>query len=233
LCLFCANFLFVYYGVQYLTSGIAAVAFSTLVVMNIVLAAIVLAAPIRRSTLTAAAIGMTGIAVVFWPDLAAFDPARGSVRGLALVLAGTLSASIGTMVAARGQGSGLPVVQSSTYGLAYGALFSAAFCMLRGTPFVFDPSWSYVLSLGFLAVFATVVGFGCYLTLLGRIGPDRAGYTSVLFPVVALGISTAFEGFQWTATAMAGVALVLLGNAMILAQGRRKQRPTAIQEAAQ
>jgi drug/metabolite transporter (DMT)-like permease len=229
LSLFCANFLFVYYGIQLLTSGIAAVAFSTLVVMNIVLAAVLLAAPIRRGVLAAAAVGMTGIIVVFWPDLMTLDPARGSIRGLALVLAGTFSASIGTIISARGQGTGLPVIQTSTYGMAYGALFSAAFCLLRGTPFTFDPSLAYVTSLAFLAVFASVVGFWCYLTLLGRIGADRVGYTSVLFPVVALAISTAFEGFQWTATAMVGVGLVLLGNVMILTRGRGKQVPAALQ----
>ena len=88
--------------------------------------------------------------------------------------------------------------------------------LVLGEPFAFELSVSYVGSLLFLTVFASVIGFGCYLTLLGRIGPERAGYTSVLFPVVALTLSTLFEGFEWTALSLTGVALVLLGNVFIL-----------------
>ena len=67
-----------------------------------------------------------------------------------------------------------------------------------------------------MAVAVSVVAFWSYLTLLGRIGADRAGYATVLFPVVALGISTVYEGYLWTAEAALGVGLVLLGNAVVL-----------------
>jgi drug/metabolite transporter (DMT)-like permease len=86
----------------------------------------------------------------------------------------------------------------------------------RIKPFVFDPAPVYVLSLLFLAVFATVLGFWSYLTLVGHIGPDRAAYTTVPFPLIALALSTWFEGFRWTALDFAGVALILLGNVVIL-----------------
>ena len=80
----------------------------------------------------------------------------------------------------------------------------------------FDPSFDYVASLLFLAVFATAIAFGGYLTLLGRLGADRAAYIMVLFPIVALAMSTAFESFHWSATTAGGVALVLLGNLLTL-----------------
>ena len=63
---------------------------------------------------------------------------------------------------------------------------------------------------------ATVIGFGSDLTLLGRIGPDRAAYVSVVFPIVSLGLSTLFEGYHWTGTAFAGVLLILIGNLVVL-----------------
>ncbi len=110
----------------------------------------------------------------------------------------------------------LPVIESNAYGMLYGGLFVTLLTLLRGSPFAFDPAWPYVLSLLYLAVFATVVGFWSYLTLLGRIGADRAAYATVLFPVVALALSTWFEGFQWNLLAALGVALVLLGNVLIL-----------------
>ena len=102
--------------------------------------------------------------------------------------------------------------------MAYGAAFTLAVALVRGVPFAFDPRPAYVLSLLYLAVFASVFGFGCYLTLLGRIGADRAAYASVVFPVVALGLSSLFEGFQWTILALAGVALIVLGNVIVLAR---------------
>jgi drug/metabolite transporter (DMT)-like permease len=95
--------------------------------------------------------------------------------------------------------------------------------LARGVPFTFDPSPLYVGALVYLAVFATILGFGCYLTLLGRIGADRAAYTSVVFPVVALGLSTVFEGFEWTTLALGGVALIVLGNVVVLARSTRRQ----------
>ena len=122
------------------------------------------------------------------------------------------------MASARNQKAGIPVVQGNAFGMAYGALFTFAVALVRGVPFAFDGSPAYLLSLFYLALFATVFGFGCYLTLLGRIGADRAAYASVVFPVVALGLSTVFEDFRWTAPAFAGVALILLGNVVVLAR---------------
>src|SRR5690606_30754486 len=90
-----------------------------------------------------------------------------------------------------------------------------------GAPLVFDPSFPYVVSLLYLALCGSVVAFGAYLTLLGRIGADRAGYVTVLFPLVALAISTLVEGYLWTPAALAGVALVLTGNLLVLLPQRR------------
>ena len=66
------------------------------------------------------------------------------------------------------------------------------------------------------------MAFACYLTLLRRIGAARAGYATVLFPIVALAISTLFEGYAWTALAVRGVALALLGNVVVLTRPAAK-----------
>ena len=72
----------------------------------------------------------------------------------------------------------------------------------------------YILSLAYLAVFGSAVAFGCYLTLVGRIGADRASYATLLFPIIALIISTLFEGYHWTPPALAGVVIILAGNTL-------------------
>jgi drug/metabolite transporter (DMT)-like permease len=225
--LFSTNYVFIYLGSQHLTSGLVAVAFSTVVAMNILLGALLLRAPIRPRVPVGAAVGLVGIAIVFWPEIAAFELSSAGTVGLVLALTGTASASLGMLTSGRAQAAGLPVIQANAYGMGYGALFLTGFCLVRGTSFNFDPSFPYVASLGFLAVFATVIGFWSYLTLLGRIGADRAAYVSVLFPIVALALSTAFEGYHWTLAAAAGIALTVLGNVLILSRGRRNREPAA------
>ena len=215
--LFSTNYFLIYLGSQHLTTGLVAVAFSTVVVMNIIGNSLLFRAALRPRVVAGAALGLSGITLVFWPEVAAFDLSRAGTLGLLLSLAGTASASLGMLTSAWNQRRrALPVIESNAFGMLYGCLFITLLTLLRGSPFAFDPAWPYVLSLLYLAVFATVVGFWSYLTLLGRIGADRAAYATVLFPVVALALSTWFEGFQWNLLAALGVALVLLGNVLIL-----------------
>ena len=217
ICLFSTNYVLIYLATQYLTSGLVAVAFSTITVMTIVLGAVLFGLPIRPRVVIGAGFGLAGISIVFWPELAGFDLSRDGSLGFVLALAGTLSASLGMLTSGRNQRHGLPVLQNNAFSMAYGLIFLFAFCTVRGVPFAFEISATYVLSLLYLALFATVIAFWTYLTLVGRLGADRASYASVLFPIVALTLSTIFEGFHWTAPDAAGVVLVLVGNVLILA----------------
>ena len=88
--------------------------------------------------------------------------------------------------------------------------------LLRGAPLDFDPRWPYVLSLLYLSLAGTALAFGLYLALIRRIGASRAAYTSVLFPVVALVVSTLFEGYRWSMPAVVGLAVLVAGNALAL-----------------
>jgi len=100
------------------------------------------------------------------------------------------------------------------------SLVLLAYAMLSGAKFSFDASVSYIASLLYLALFGSVIAFGAYLTLVGRIGPDRAAYTSVLFPIVALLFSAAFEKYQLTLLSALGIAFVLAGNGLVLLRKR-------------
>jgi len=217
-CVFSTNYFFIYLGSQYLTSGLAAVAFSTVVVLNILGTTLLFRTPVRRSMVLGACLGLAGIALVFWPEIAAFDASRHGLRGLLLCLTGTAFASAGMLASAWNQRRrNLPVLETNTWGMTYGALVITLLTLARGSSFTIDPAPLYLLSLLYLSLFATVVGFWSYLTLVGRIGADRAGYATVLFPVVALALSTWLEDFRWTALAATGAVLVLAGNALILA----------------
>jgi drug/metabolite transporter (DMT)-like permease len=216
--IFSTNYVLFYTATASLTTGLVAVIFSTAIIMNIVNGAIFLGRRVDRRVAVGAACGLAGMLLVFWPELTAFSFDNAASLAIALSLAGTLLFSLGNMVSAGAQKAGLPLIPSTAYAMAYGTLLLTLFVLLRGIPFAFDPAPTYVGALLYLAVFGSVAGFLCYLGLLGRIGADRAAYATVLFPIVALALSTLFEDFHWTLGALAGVALILGGNALVLAK---------------
>jgi drug/metabolite transporter (DMT)-like permease len=114
----------------------------------------------------------------------------------------------------------LPVVQVNGFAMMYGASFVALYAAISGDRFAFDWSLPYVASLLYLALFGSVLAFGAYLTLMRHIGADRAGYTAVAVPILALVLSTLFEDIHWQAPMILGVGLSLAGNVLMLARGR-------------
>ena len=221
--LFSLNYWLFYIAELYLASGLAAVLFSTIVILNIVFGALFIGAPIRGKVVAGAALGLTGIAMVFRPELVAFTLTDKGMLGLLLSLGATVSASLGNITSARNQMAGIPVVQANAWGMAYGTVFMTVAALLTGKEFSLEASFPYVASLCYLALFGSVFAFGMYLTLIGRIGADRAAYTSLLFPLVALGLSLMFEGYRPEPLAILGVVFILGGNWLVLRPGRRNR----------
>ena len=226
--LFSLNYILVYLAEGVLTSGLVAIIFSMIVILNVVIGAIFLRNPVRINVVIGALVGFAGLTLVFWPELSSFDFSSEIALGMVLAFLAAASASLGNIISARNQRQQLPVIQTNAFGMAYGALFMFVLALFRGAQLTFDPSAGYVLSLLYLAVFGSVIAFYAYLTLLGSIGPDRAAYVSVLFPIIALLLSTLFEGMTWSLFQFAGVALVLLGNAVVLVKVRGVKKPQEI-----
>jgi len=213
--LFGINYLLVYLAESEITSGLVAVAFSLLVVLNIVGSRVFFGTPLRPSILIGAALGIGGIVLVFLPEFG--RAGRGDpTLGVVLAVAAATTASLGNIVAYRNHGHGLPVVQMNGFGMLYGALCVAVYALVTRQPFVFDWSSRYLLSLAYLAIFGSILAFGAFLVLLGRIGADRAGYVTVAIPVVALLLSGVFEGLRWHPSLGAGILLCLVGNVAVL-----------------
>ncbi len=214
------NYVGAYTAEIYLPSGLVAVAFSLIVFFNIAGMHVFFGAPVNLVRWFAAGLGVTGVTLLFWPELADFSASGTGLLGLGIAIAGTASASLGSIVASRNQSCGLQVVPLNAWSMLYGTAFMAILAAVAGNRFVFDFSFSYVASLLYLAIPGSVIAFGTFLTVLKRIGPDRAGYISVLIPVVALILSTLFEHLQWQMPMFLGLALCLIGNVLMLA--RRK-----------
>lgn len=214
--LFGLNYLAAYSAQIYITSALNAIGFSAMLWMNIINARMFLDRQIEPRTYIGAVLGIVGIIVLFWPEIKDVSWSDQILIGAVISLTGAYLASIGNIVSQSAQQKKIPVMQSNAWGMLYGGLLMVIVALTQGRSFVFDNSPSYIISLLFLAVFGSVVAFGCYLTLLGRIGVERAGYAVVMFPMVAVILSALFEGLELEFHIYLGVALALAGNVTIL-----------------
>ncbi len=214
--LFSLNYWLVYLSEAHLTSGLVALIFSTIVFMNVVNGRLFLKTPVRTHMVVGAVLGMIGIGLIFWREISAFHLSDKGLYGLLVGLGAVCMASLGNITSARNQKHQLPVIQTNAFGMAYGALIMFIVTIVAGKPFTFPLTMSFVGSLLYLSIFGSVVAFGFYLTLIGRIGADKASYALMLTTIVALGFSTVFEGYRWTPNAFIGLGFVLAGNLMLL-----------------
>ena len=219
LLLFSLNYIFAYRAQEHITSALAAIAFSMMLWMNIVLSRLVFGTRATPRVLVGAALGIIGVVVIFAPQVEMVSLGDSVFYGCVLALAGALTASCGNMTSQAAQKRALPVMQTNAWGMLYGALMTAIVAVVRGHAFTFDATFTYIASLAYLALFGSVIAFGAYLTLVGRIGAHRAGYAAVMWPVVALALSMAFEGLRLDAPIVIGTSFVLLGNLLVLKRG--------------
>lgn len=212
LALFCCNFLCFYYASQWVPSGLVAVVFSTAPLWNSINGRLFLGRPMQPQVILGALLGLAGIAMLFLPQMSGHWSDGGMLRGLGLALLGTLCFSTGNLLSSRMQALGLTPLLTNTWAMFFGAAILTLIGLLLGMPFTIEPGVRYIGSLLYLAIPGSVIGFTAYLLLVGRLGPERAAYCTVLFPVVALTISTVFEGYEWSSAAFIGLACVLAGN---------------------
>ena len=220
-CLFCFNFIGLYKATGLIMSGLVAVVFSLASVFNAVNARVFFGDRITAQTLLAGVIGASGLGLIFWTDLfGRFDAA--TVRGIGWAALGTLMFSFGNMASRRNSELGISPVTANSWGMALGALALGGLIVVQGQPVTLTLEPDYWAALIYLAIVGSVAGFTTYLVLVARIGSTRAGYATVIFPVVALAISTAVEEYSWTPIAIVGVALTIFGNVIMFWRPRAR-----------
>ena len=229
LLLFGLNYILAYSAQIYISSALTAIVFTSIVWLNIINARIFFGVRTGPRLLIGACLGVVGIVTLFTPQVSELALSDTVLYGCMLAGLSALIASFGNMASQSAQKAGLPVVQSNAWGMFYGTVITALIALYRGHDFVFDWSASYVASLLYLTVFGSIIAFGAYLTLLGRIGAHKAGYAMVMFPVVALVLSAIFEDLEINASVIIGTSLVLVGNVFVLNARvrRRRQQPHA------
>jgi len=214
------NYIGVYWAERYVTSGLVAVVFSTIVFMSAIGMRVVYGEALTLRAMVAATMGVSGVALLFLPELTAARQGNSAALGIAVALVATVVATFGNLIAVRNHRAGLPTRPVTAWGMLYGSLVSFAVAAFTGVPWTFERTAGYVFSLAYLAVFGSVFAFGAYLTLLKRVGAGPSSFVGVATPVIALGLSTLFEGYRWTWVSALGLVLAVAGNWLAL-RGKR------------
>ena len=209
LTLYSVNFLLIYRAAESMTSGLLAVVFSLAALFNALNGWLWLRLKPTARLYPAVALGITGVALLFWHDLQ-----LGNATGASILFAaaGTFWFSMGNLVSIKVRLAQIPLLVANAWAMVYGAVILGVWCLLQGVEWVVPTSATFWGATVFLAVPGSIIAFYCYITVIQTLGADRAGYATVLFPVVALSVSTWLEGFEWTTTAVLGALLAILGN---------------------
>ena len=219
---FCVNFNAVYLAERHITSGLVATVFALLLIPNSLLAWAWLGHRVSARFLAGGAVAVAGIALLFVHE-AQDHPAFGSEIGLGILLtvAGLVGASLSNVYQALGRVRRVPIPVLLAWSMAIGAAIDAVVAWTMTGPPQFDPRPEYWLGLIYLALVASVLAFSLYFPVVRRIGPGKAAWSGVLTPIIAMALSTAFEGYRWSLLAAAG-ALLAMGGMVIALSGRTK-----------
>jgi drug/metabolite transporter (DMT)-like permease len=228
--LFCCNFLCFYTASAWIPSGLIAVIFSTSTLWNALSARFILHKQVQSKVWQGGGLGLVGLLFLFWPEISAHSASINVIKGLGLALLGTLFFSSGNLISARLQALGATPLQTNGWAMLFGASVLLVGSLFSGLSWQIDPSPRYWGALVYLAFFGSVIGFTAYLMLVGRIGPERAAYSTILFPIVALNLSVWFEGYYWTLSGLWGLALVIAGNLLVFYRpsSKREQRSSLL-----
>lgn len=216
LSLYTLDYSLLYESQKYIVSAVVALMSSCIIYMNVFLRRILLGKPIRLEVLIGATLGLAGMFLIFMPEFAKVEAEQLLMLGIGLAMASFFFAAVGNVISERILDHGTPVVQMNFWAMSYGLVFLYGYAFLTGESFVIPTRQEYYWSLLYLSSFGSVLAFGAYMKLLRQIGSDRAAYVVLVYPIVALILSTLFEGYQWHAYGFLGVVIVLLGNAVAM-----------------
>ena len=224
---FSFNFNFVYNAEFYITSGLVAVMFALLMVPNAILGRVFLGQKISGAFLAGSAIAACGIAMLFWHEYKSSPATLGEVLlGLSLTVGGILSASAANVMQALPRMKVYPIISLLAWSMFWGAAINIVISLVTVGPPQFEMRAAYFGGIFYLGIIGSVVTFPLYFAMIREIGAGKAAYTSVVVPVVAMILSTLFEGYQWSLLSAAGAGLAMVG--MLVAMWARKPKTARI-----
>ena len=214
--LFNINYVIFYLSTQYLISGFVALCFSSILFMNVINNIIFHRSSPNIVTLIGGTIGTLGLIIIFYDEIITFEFSSGTSYGIFLGIIATYFASLGNLISAHTSKIKLEVIPVTGLGMFYGSISLMIYLILMGNSFSFEVSHQYIFSLIYLSIFGSVFGFSLYLTLIKKLGSNDAAYVAIIMPLIALIVSTIFEGLIWDLTLILGAIMIVLGNVIIL-----------------
>lgn len=213
---FSISYSFTYAAEGLVASAIVAVTFASLTFINLVLFRLAAGQKAAGLSWGGAILGLVGVAVLSGGEVlsAGFD--RRAALGVGLALIATTASAFGNFFAWKGQTKGSMAIPSTAWAMAYGTGLLALYGLATGVEFTIDPTFTYIGSLLYLAVFGSVIAFGLYFTIARMIGYAMASYISALTPPIAMLVSVLFEGARFGWPALVGLLLVLSGQALLI-----------------
>jgi drug/metabolite transporter (DMT)-like permease len=228
---FSVNFNSVYLAERFITSGVVATVFALLLIPNSLLAWAFLGQKPDRRFLAAGLVAVAGVALLFIHELRSSPMGRGDIAiGLALTILGLLGASSANVYQAGAEARRHPLLALLAWSMAIGACLDVILALIVAGPPVAEARLGYWAGVLYLALFGSVLCFALYFPVVRKIGPGKAAYSSVLVPIIAMSLSTAFEAYRWSSLAVAGAVLALGGMLLALA-GRRRPLPATAPDA--
>ena len=216
---FCASYVCVYEAERFVVSGVVAVGYAASPLFGLALARVFLGTRMSARVALGGAVGIAGVALIFWHEFARLTLSQHVIWGAELTMVSVLLASLGTIAAAGYHREHVSGWGPLAWAMSYGSAGALVYTLASGTAWNWSWSPAFLGSLLYLALFGSIAAFGAYIALVRRVGPAKAGYIGVLTPVVALVVSSAFEGFVWTGLTVAGIALAIVGNVIALWPG--------------
>ncbi len=222
---FTFNFNFVYRAEQHITSGLVAVLFALLIVPNTLLGRAFLKTPLEGRFLAGAGIAIVGVGMMILHEYRAAAVGPGEVLlGTALTLAGVMSASTANVMQGTDIARAQSMVVMIAWAMLFGALADGSYAWITTGPPVIEPTAAYLGGVLYLGIVASAVTFPLYFNVIRAVGPGQAAWSSVLIPIIAMGFSTAFEGYRWATLSIAGGVVALIG--LVIAVAKRPERPS-------
>jgi drug/metabolite transporter (DMT)-like permease len=210
-----------YWAEERVASAVVAVIFAALAFCNLVAFRLAFGQRAPRTAWMASGLGIAGVALLSWGEIVGAEMSTRALTGLALAFGAVACAAVSNLYARRGEEAGAPLAASMAWAMGYGAILIAVFVLATGRTWSFEASARYVLSLLYLAVVGSFVAFLLYFGIARRRGYTTASYILALTPLIAMVMSTVFEKKIWNAASLAGVALVLIGQWLLLRAGDR------------
>lgn len=214
------NFRLTYRAGALIPSGVVAFTFTLVPYFSMVALRVIYGQAFRARLLVAALLGVVGLGLIYGPDLWSQDWGSRSLDGALFALAAAVAASVGGIIALEVRKKKLPIMEGNAWAMFYGSLMVVASIVIESQPLNYEWTVASSFSLLHLAIFGSVVAYSLYFRLIEQIGIDRASYVNVITPIIAILVSTFFEGFTWTGIKILGVLSCLWGSYLVLKKPR-------------